>query len=187
MADIEKREIKYEGVVRKCPNCGDPIEAFELICDKCGYNFSTNRMSTGQERLAVQLENIKSNSKRANCINAFPVPIDAEEIIAFMLYAAGNIDMKCVSTSSENNNYSKGEQQVAEAWIGKMEQMHNMALISLPGDPRLELVEKVYQDKKKELKRAHVKRVFSNPFISIFILFFGGIILMLILSLFMPK
>ncbi len=64
--DVPERKIKYEGELRKCPNCGDPIDAFEFICDKCGYNFSTSRISTSQERLAAQLASIDAKIEQYN-------------------------------------------------------------------------------------------------------------------------
>ena len=144
-AETSERKQIYEGEIRKCPNCGDPIDAFEYVCDKCGFNFSTNRMSTSQERLAAQLAAIdnqmpkgkKKNSEdivayksqKASCINTFPVANSIEEIVSFMMYASGNIDMACVSTSSMSlgESYDKGDYQIAEAWIGKMDQMYQMA------------------------------------------------------------
>lgn len=172
------RRQSFEGEVRKCPNCGDPIDAFEFVCDKCGYNFSTNRMSTSQEKLAAQLQSIdarmpkgknKENEienlkgQKATVINTFPVANSIEEIVSFMMYAAGNIDMSCVSTSHDNNNYSKGDHQIADAWIGKMDQMYQMAKMSFSNSPKFQQVETIYQDKKKELKKASVKKILTNP------------------------
>ena len=170
------RKEAYEGVIRKCPNCGDPIDAFELICDKCGYNFTTDRISTSQERLAAQLEAIERKkgrgwkAKKATCINSFPVSISAEEIVSFMSYACGNIDMDCVSQSLENDKYDKGDHQIAEAWIGKMEQMYHMTKISLSDSPVFSQVEHIYLEKKEEIKKASKKRIWSNP---LFWCFFG--------------
>ena len=69
-SETDVRKQSYEGEVRKCPNCGDPIDAFEMICDKCGFNFSTNRMSLSQERLAAQLATIDAKMQAAE--NSLP-------------------------------------------------------------------------------------------------------------------
>ncbi len=182
-AESGERKQTYEGEIRKCPNCGDPIDAFEFICDKCGFNFSTSRMSTSQERLAAQLASIdakmqaetKKNKKndsetaikykeqKATCINTFAVANSVEEIVSFMMYASGNIDMTCVATSNENNNYDKGDHMIADAWIGKMEQMYQMAKVSFSDSPMFSQIEHIYTEKKKELKKTGIKKITSNP------------------------
>lgn len=200
-AETSERKQIYEGEIRKCPNCGDPIDAFELICDKCGFNFSTNRMSTSQERLAAQLSTIdaklqeakKKNKKedyqlaiqykeqKASCINTFPVANSVEEIVSFMMYASGNIDMTCVATSNENNNYDKGDHMIADAWIGKMEQMYKMAKVSFPDSPKFAQIEKIYTDKQNEIKKTGLKRIISNPMVGM-LLGFGGIFLFMFIG-----
>ena len=170
---VNKRRETYEGELRKCPNCGDPIDAFEYVCDKCGYNFATNRISTSQEKLSAQLATIDAKmqnelnknkgkdywtvrnisesykQQKATCINSFPVSNSVEEIASFMMYASGNIDMSCVATSVQNNTYDKGDHQIADAWIGKMDQMYHMAKVSFASSPTFTQIEQIYLLKKK--------------------------------------
>ena len=161
------RKIVYEGAVRKCPNCGDPIDAFEYICDKCGYNFASDRMSTSQERLADELkrldsklsggnnkDKIKLKERKATVINTFPVANNIEEIVSFMTYASGNIDMECLSTNDNNKNYDEGDRKIAEAWIGKMDQMYQMAKIVFSKSDTFEEIEKIYFMKKQEIENS---------------------------------
>ena len=179
------RKQSYEGEIRKCPNCGDPIDAFEFVCDKCGFNFSTNRISTSQERLSAQLAEIDAKlqeakktrkkkdhewaipfkEQKATCINTFPVANSIEEIMSFMMYASGNIDMNCVATSNvDRSYYDKGDHMIAEAWIGKMDQMYHMAKVSFSDSPKFSQIENIYNDKKNEIKKTSVKRITTNPF-----------------------
>jgi len=195
-SDDSTRKITYEGTLRKCPNCGDPIDAFELICDKCGYNFSTNRMSTSQERLAAMLaaiddknQNIKGRrqanikEQKALCINTFPVANSIEEITSFMMYACGNIDMSCVGTSPANDKYDTGDHQIAEAWIGKMDQMYQMAKVSFSDSNLFKTIERTYIEKKAEIKKAQRKRFKSNPLLWIAIPIFVVLLIPLIVLL----
>ena len=203
--DSGARKQSYEGEIRKCPNCGDPIDAFELVCDKCGYNFSTNRMSTSQERLAAQLSAIDAEmqeakkksrkddtewaipykERKATCINAFPVANSVEEIASFLMYAGGNIDMSCVATSNSNNNYDKGDHMIADAWIGKMDQMYQMAKVSFADSPKFTQIEHIYTEKKKEIKKTRVKKIVSNPLFLSGAMMVGGILMLLMMPLFM--
>ncbi len=166
----EARKESFEGELRKCPNCGDPIDAFEFICDKCGYNFSTDRKSTSQERLERMLSDIDSEiseikskdilkreelkGKKASCISSFSVSNSVEEVAAFMMYAAGNIDMSVLS----NTGADPGDNKIAEAWIGKMEQMFHMATVSFADSEMFPRIEKVYREKKEEIQAAKKKK-----------------------------
>ena len=190
-SDGSIRKQTYEGELRKCPNCGDPIDAFELICDKCGYNFSTNRVSSNQEKLATQLRKIDEEQirraikkeRKASCISAHPVPNSIEEISSFMMYAGGNIDIKCLATANSVEEYDKGDRKIAEAWIGKMDQMYQLARITFSQEPLFAEIEKIYLAKKREIKRAVVKRFISSYGSALVLVFVFLFLLILFLSL----
>ena len=33
----ESRRVVYDGEIFKCPNCGDILDAYESVCETCGY------------------------------------------------------------------------------------------------------------------------------------------------------
>lgn len=87
-------------------------------------------------------------------ISTFPIPNTVEEISEFMFMVAGNI----------NVNYSKArkhiwsasyegtaEKAISDAWLSKMQQLYNKALMSFSDDPIFQQINQVYTTKMAEL------------------------------------
>ena len=34
---VESRKTVYEGEIHRCPNCGEILDAYESVCNTCGY------------------------------------------------------------------------------------------------------------------------------------------------------
>ena len=41
----DKRRTVFEGVIHKCPNCGEVLNAFIAECPTCGYELRGSRVS----------------------------------------------------------------------------------------------------------------------------------------------
>lgn len=45
-ANESKRKTVYEGEIRKCPNCGEVIDAFTAKCPSCGFELNSKKVSS---------------------------------------------------------------------------------------------------------------------------------------------
>lgn len=195
-----QRKQIFEGEVRKCPNCGGPLKAFEITCPVCGYELRDAKASSSVQKLAetiAQIEQSRPNPKKktfkeqffsngpkeasatdqsiASAIQHFPIPNTKEDIIEFMLLASANIDTEALG--SEDKGTSKNV--IAEAWIAKYEQAYQKAKILLGTSPEFSEIQSIYDGKKKAIKKGRQKSVRT-----IIKIFAGIIIFYLILGLF---
>lgn len=58
--DSNERKTSYEGVLHKCPNCGEVLESFQTNCPSCGYEIRDGKASTVVQEFALKLERIES-------------------------------------------------------------------------------------------------------------------------------
>lgn len=61
---------KYDGVIHKCPNCGQTVDAFEAQCPSCGFEFRGVEPSSRVNDLAMKLERV-SDIERRNELKKF--------------------------------------------------------------------------------------------------------------------
>lgn len=88
--DAIARNSRYAGPsdtekLRKCPNCGTPITDVTMKCPECGYVFpqvATNQVST---MLFQQLNSTRSNARKKQIIESFPIPNSKAELLEFLL------------------------------------------------------------------------------------------------------
>ncbi len=43
--DINHRKTVYDGVIHKCPNCGEVLQSMTAICPSCGYEINSAKLS----------------------------------------------------------------------------------------------------------------------------------------------
>lgn len=55
-----QREVVYDGVIHKCPNCGEILNSFQLNCPACGYELRAIKASSSVKEFALKLEVIES-------------------------------------------------------------------------------------------------------------------------------
>lgn len=93
-------------------------------------------------------------SQKLTLIRTFPIPNTVDEIYELMLLATTNIDVKLSKNTlwSKIDNSGGSGKEVSDAWIQKMRQAYQKAVISFPNDPVFTHIQKIYYDKMNELR-----------------------------------
>lgn len=67
MEELSERKIVYDGKIHKCPNCGDVVRAFDIVCPSCGFELSGKEVSKTLQRFIEKVnecEQTISNSPK---------------------------------------------------------------------------------------------------------------------------
>ena len=184
VSDPSGRETVYEGKIHKCPNCGEILKSFVSNCPFCEYEVrGTNTSSTikdfrhrleaiEQQRLEshqyrYSYQYIKHNTpeedinkkiekQKIELILNYPIPNTKEDILEFMILACSNFD--------ERQYLSKlSEEDVSDAWLGKIKQCYNKALLVITDNDVLDHIKMLYTEimskigNEKEATSSHAK------------------------------
>lgn len=155
----EFKNNKY-GEVRKCPYCGEIVQAGEVKCDACGNAFVGIDAINSRIKLSLILEEIEKrdyspksmigmvfgniladsdrDKARARAIIDFPIPNSKEDLLEFILY---------LQPHSRRSSYD-GERETLKAYKQKYEECVNKAKFHFPNDPK---VQEILPEKRKGL------------------------------------
>ena len=62
-SSTSQRKIIYEGEIYKCPNCGDILDAYESVCEICGYERRGEKATGSVRELQLKLEELSRQLK----------------------------------------------------------------------------------------------------------------------------
>lgn len=171
-----ERTQQYAGVINKCPNCGEIIDAFDAVCDACGYRIAGRSVTGSTRQFHEELLAIERNRKKHKffsnetisetdkqiiaLINTFPIPNTVEELSEFMFMTSSSISVEY--SKKPKNALAKAfvsyegtaEKAVSDAWLSKMKQVYNKAKLSFSDDPVFVQIQQVYDEKMAELNMA---------------------------------
>ena len=148
MAEERKTEFAGSGVIKKCPNCGAQIEAFQVRCPACGFEIRGEEEG-GSAALKNFLSKYKNKGKNAHAdmVKTFPLPNTVEDIIEFTLFASQQI--KAISRKSEIDDT---DIDICAAWSAKLEEARIRAGLSFSkDDPRAENFKTLIDDSVKDV------------------------------------
>ena len=132
----QRRQI-YDGVIHKCPNCGEILNSFITTCPSCGYEIRGAQKSQTVNEFAEQLDHLaaskretgwqrfwrefnsdlhKTDKQRIELIKGYVIPTTKEDVLEFMTYAMGNINTTVLADDS-NLDQVQTERAISEAWI----------------------------------------------------------------------
>lgn len=180
----KQKDVSWEGSIRKCPRCGEPLNAFSATCHACGYELRDSRASSSVAELSRKLEQMTEQAHstsvlnviggvlrgalapdeedpRAGVIKSFPVPNTKEDLLEFIILATSNINADAFS-KSKSANLSPSERSLSKAWYAKLDQVYQKAAIVLKGDIDFEEVSHLYESTKEQVRIAQLgmKRFF---------------------------
>ena len=157
MAEERKTEFAGGGVIKKCPNCGAQIEAFQARCPACGFEIRGEEEG-GSTALKNFIKKYKAtdDSSRAETVKLFPIPNTVEDILEFTIFASQQI-----KAISQQNNINDEDIDLCAAWIAKLEEARGRIVMTFSkDDPRREGFETLMADSMKniELSKKHVAK-----------------------------
>lgn len=129
-----QRKAAYDGVIYKCPNCGETLNSFTSQCPACGYELRGTIASNSVKELYRNIQAAKSDSEVVRLIKVFPVPNSREDILEFMVLASSNFNEEAYIEHMDEEN-------ISAAWFSKIEQCHKKASLSLSGEDMLKVNE----------------------------------------------
>lgn len=176
--ESSRRNVVYEGVLHKCPNCGEVIDSFSVQCPSCGHELRGIKNKSSVQELSSALREIETtrepekkneqsgikqyfrenflndqisscDTKQVNLIKSFAIPNTKEDIMEFIILASSNINLKVYGFDSG----SETERAISDAWLAKFEQAYRKAQLLFGGTPEFVNVQNLYEQKMKEIKR----------------------------------
>ena len=203
LGDIEteqttKRKTTYEGTVYKCPNCGDILDAYESVCETCGYERRGTKATNSVQELSRKLQEIestrppktfvsfikhamnsnklaKTDEQKIDLIKNFAVPNSKEDILEFAVLALSNIDPDAFSSLKNENIHDAANKAISIAWMAKFEQVYQKGILLCGQTEELLNIQQMYLKKKKaiRLKKAGLGIALAASFCACFILIFA--------------
>ena len=180
-----KKRVEQAGTIYKCPNCGEVLESMTAICPSCGYEIrnvkAVSSVQSFSDKLAAieaeempetdnnsvlkkvfgrdlretpkRLEEARSafirqkQAKKINLISNYPVPNTKEDLTEFAML---------VTTNLKDNS----DDEIYNAWVGKLEQLYQKAEILIPTDPMFTRIKELYLKAKNKATRKKLLPVF---------------------------
>ena len=174
-----KKEAVKEGIIHKCPECGQVLGSMESHCPACGYEIRGVKNTDSIIGFVEKLERITNKGIRIEIILNFSVPNAKEDLIEFMITATSNI-------------MNEKDKDIFDAWLIKIEQCYQKAEIVIKNEEDFEIIKNLYekasiQAEKSNQKRKEAeikkKKEETQPFISNIAICAGWILSLIILSI----
>ncbi len=149
----------YDGQIHKCPNCGEILKAFDIVCPMCQYELRGVKTSSSVKDLTEKLERATTESQKITIIKSFPVPNTTEDIFEFMILASSNFDASYYAAHMN-------EEDISDAWLAKIEQCYQKAKWMLSSSSHIANIEAMYnkilsdcEAKKKQAEKQESRRL----------------------------
>ena len=166
-SEQKKPQPVKEGVVYKCPFCGEILPSNVDKCPTCGHEIRGREALNSIKELASKLDATDDDIKKIEIIKTFPIPSNKEDIMEFMLLASSNFDVK------HYLSYKKQE-TIDSAWLAKIEQCYQKAKLMFSNKSDLLVIENIYNETKAKLQTTSKNKLILL-FVGIGLIVVGGI------------
>ena len=172
-----QRKTIYDGEVHKCPNCGDILDAYESVCETCGYERRGTKATNSVRELQLKLEELYSkrphrkvhtiftqafaggqlsnvDEEIVNLIKNFSIPNTKEDIMEFVILASSNIDLKVYGINGQRYQMTNpAQREISDAWLSKFEQAYQKAQLMFGGSQEFMNIHLLFEKKSKEISK----------------------------------
>lgn len=174
-----QRKTVYDGEIHKCPNCGDIIDAYESVCEACGYEIRDRKASNSIRELAAKIQEIErtrsrtkqnplktlyfgqsitdTDKKIVSLVSSFPIPNSKEDLYEFIVLSHSNINADVYDTGGNQFKENDARLAISNAWKAKLEQAYQKAKLVFAGDQRLSDIQAMYDTVHKSINKAKWK------------------------------
>ena len=154
------RKQEFVGTMKKCPNCGQILQAFQAKCPSCGHEIIGVSTTTSVREFFDKCLQILDNEQKLELINNYPIPNAKEDLLEFTLLASQQIKTSYIARIAKTNMYTAGTAlnsygntslgslkdrlkgnitkvgtaEIVSAWESKLEQVIHKAKISFSDD-----------------------------------------------------
>ncbi len=159
-----ERKSIFEGLLYKCPKCGEELKSFTGICPACGYEVRGSDATSSVVTFYEDLRNTSTPEQKDCLIRNFPIPNTKEDITEFMILASSNL-------------YGEDNKDIFEAWISKFDQCYKKSVLLFGKDADFGRIQQIYSNC-QEIIKTEKERDFKKNIINIMlknISFFIGI------------
>ena len=136
----DNKKIKYDGIIKKCPNCGEILNSFVAECPACGYELRGIDNSDAIKEFADKLDYAKTIQEKASIIRSYPIPNTKEDIFEFLILASSNIGVGV-------------EDEIINAWETKIDQVIKKARIVIKNQFDSKQLEEIYSQVTEKLNK----------------------------------
>lgn len=140
----ERKQV-FDGVIHKCPACGETWNSFSSVCPNCGYELRDAKSSNSISNFVVNLAKAKNEKERIEFIKMFPIPNTKEDILEFMIIAFSNFDPRFYARNLDRDDEH-------DAWLTKIEQAYQKAKFSFKNDSTFVDIQEKYDEIKKSIQ-----------------------------------
>lgn len=103
------------GDIRKCPACGAIVQAYQVRCPECGYEFANVEANISSQKLAEEVKKALTEDKKKECINLFPIPNTKADLLEFLTSLQPK--MRDVKDPLSSAYYKKYQECIAKAQV----------------------------------------------------------------------